>query len=155
MLATLYKDERTAKLDVFPILEKVYLERILGRAEIEQFASTLKPHQLARLPDGSTVLDRAVMQHNLLSASKLYNNISCEELGTLLGVTPDQAENIASDMIADGRLEGSIDQVESVICFDNKEESLIQWDQQIQSICQSVNHIISIMQKKGLKIEVG
>lgn len=31
MLATLYKDERTAKLDVFPFLEKVYMERILGR----------------------------------------------------------------------------------------------------------------------------
>jgi COP9 signalosome complex subunit 4 len=31
---------------------------------------------LALLPDGSTVLAKAVMQHNLLSASKLYNNIS-------------------------------------------------------------------------------
>ena len=31
---------------------------------------------MAQLPDGSTVLDRAVMQHNLLSASKLYNNIT-------------------------------------------------------------------------------
>ena len=57
------------------------------------------------------MLDRAVTQHNLLSASKLYNNISCEELGTLLGVPADKAENIASDMIAEGRLEGSIDQV--------------------------------------------
>jgi hypothetical protein len=31
---------------------------------------------MATLPDGSTVLSKAVMQHNLLSASKLYNNIS-------------------------------------------------------------------------------
>jgi hypothetical protein len=31
MLATLYKDERSAALDVFPFLEKVYLERILRR----------------------------------------------------------------------------------------------------------------------------
>jgi COP9 signalosome complex subunit 4 len=38
----------------------------------------LKPHQMALLPDGSTVLGRAVMQHNLLSASKLYNNIRIE-----------------------------------------------------------------------------
>lgn len=155
MLATLYKDERTAQLDVFPILEKVYMERILRRDEVDQFAAALKPHQLARLPDGSTVLDRAVMQHNLLSASKLYNNISCEELGTLLGVSAERAENIASDMIAEGRLEGSIDQVESVIRFDHKDEPLAQWDQQIQSVCQSVNNIISIMQKKGLKVDVG
>ncbi len=29
MLSTLYKDERSAELSVFPFLEKVYLERIL------------------------------------------------------------------------------------------------------------------------------
>jgi hypothetical protein len=44
--------------------------------EVEAFKSTLKPHQMALLPDGTTVLAKAVMQHNLLSASKLYNNIS-------------------------------------------------------------------------------
>lgn len=31
MLATLYKDERTAKLTIFPFLEKVYMEHILKR----------------------------------------------------------------------------------------------------------------------------
>lgn len=32
MLAALYKDERSARLpDLFPFLEKVYLERILDR----------------------------------------------------------------------------------------------------------------------------
>lgn len=45
----------------------------------------LKPHQMALLPDGSTVLGRAVMQHNLLSASKLYNNIRIEVGGGSLG----------------------------------------------------------------------
>jgi hypothetical protein len=37
---------------------------------------------------GSTILDRAVIEHNLLSASKLYNNISFEELGALLTIPP-------------------------------------------------------------------
>lgn len=46
------------------------------RHEVETFASSLQPHQMAKLPDGTTVLAKAVMQHNLLSASKLYNNIS-------------------------------------------------------------------------------
>jgi len=31
-------------------------------------------------------LDRAVIEHNLLSASKLYNNITFEELGALLEI---------------------------------------------------------------------
>lgn len=37
---------------------------------------------------GSSILDRAVIEHNLLSASKLYNNISFEELGSLLEIPP-------------------------------------------------------------------
>jgi hypothetical protein len=167
MLATLYKDERSSRLDVYPFLEKVYLERILRRwvfgsagtakraraplspsrseaarepteptrvggahrpthpparpparpathpatprptqpptqptnqptnptenqteptknrtqppsDEVEAFSATLKPHQRALLPDNSTVLERAVMQHNLLAASKLYTNIHVE-----------------------------------------------------------------------------
>lgn len=44
--------------------------------EVEAFKSTLRQHQMALLPDGTTVLAKAVMQHNLLSASKLYNNIT-------------------------------------------------------------------------------
>lgn len=35
---------------------------------------------------GSTILDRAVIEHNLLSASKMYNNISFQELGSLLEI---------------------------------------------------------------------
>lgn len=37
---------------------------------------------------GSTILDRAAIEHNLLSASKLYNNISFTELGALLEIEP-------------------------------------------------------------------
>jgi len=35
VLANLYKDERCARLPVFPFLEKVYLERILRRQEVK------------------------------------------------------------------------------------------------------------------------
>ena len=78
MLATLYKDERTAKLSVFPLLEKVYFERLLDKEEVSRFAEGLAPHQIATLPDGSTVLERAVIEHNLEAASKLYRNIYLE-----------------------------------------------------------------------------
>jgi len=47
---------------------------------------------MAVLADGSTVLDRAVIEHNLLSASKLYKNITFVELGQLLSISPDMAE---------------------------------------------------------------
>lgn len=66
---------------------------------------------------GSTILNRAIIEHNLLSASKLYKNMKIVELGRLLGIEPIKAEKIAGQMISEGRMEGSIDQVESYVHF--------------------------------------
>jgi COP9 signalosome complex subunit 4 len=149
MLATLYKDERSSKLDVHPILEKMFLERILRKPEIEKFASQLKPHQMALLADGSTVLDRAVIEHNLLSASKLYKNISFAELGSLLDISSEKAEKIASRMMVEERLKGSIDQIEGLIIFEHSsQEPLMQWDSRIASSCNLVNNILETVNAK-------
>ena len=40
-----------------------------------------------------------------------------QELGALLGVASERAESIASDMISDGRLQASIDQVGGAACL--------------------------------------
>ncbi|KAK1652333.1 hypothetical protein QYE76_070138 [Lolium multiflorum] len=154
VLATLYKDERCSKLKIYPILQKVFLERILRKPEIDAFAEELKPHQKALLPDKSTVLDRAMIEHNLLAASKLYTNISFDELGTLLGIDPRKAEKIASRMICEDRMRGSIDQVEAVIHFEDDTEGLQQWDQQIAGLCQALNDILDSMSSKGIAIPV-
>ncbi len=69
---------------------------------------------------GSTILDRAVIEHNLLSASKLYNNISFEELGSLLEIPPAKAEKIASQMITEERMNGYVDQIDSIVHFECK-----------------------------------
>ncbi len=50
-------------------------------------------------------------QHNLAAASRLYGNIATDQLGRLLGVSAEAAEGIAADMVAEGRMLGSIDQV--------------------------------------------
>ncbi|KAF9611479.1 hypothetical protein IFM89_032449 [Coptis chinensis] len=154
VLATLYKDERCSKLKIYPILQKVYLERILRKPEIDAFAEELKAHQKALLPDKFTVLDRAMIEHNLLSASKLYTNISFEELGTLLGIAPEKAEKIASRMIYEDRMRGSIDQVEAFIHFEDDTEELQQWDEQIVGLCQALNDVLDGMAKRGLTIPV-
>ncbi|ONI32714.1 hypothetical protein PRUPE_1G381600 [Prunus persica] len=139
---------------VLATLYKVYLERILRKPEIDAFSEELKPHQKALLPDNFTVLDRAMIEHNLLSASKLYTNISFDELGTLLGIEPHKAEKIASKMIYEDRMRGSIDQVEAVIHFEDDTEELQQWDQQIVGLCQALNDVLDSMAKKGLPIPV-
>ena len=63
-------------------------------------------------------MERAVTEHNLLAASKLYNNITFSELGALLEVDPLRAEKIASQMITEGRMNGSIDQIDSIVHFE-------------------------------------
>ena len=70
----------------------------------------------------STVLDRAVMEHNLLASSKIYNNITFRGLGALLDLTPGAAETMARKMIEQGRLRGFIDQVDKLIWFEGNQE---------------------------------
>jgi COP9 signalosome complex subunit 4 len=141
MLATLFKDERCQQLPAYSILEKMYLDRIIRSSELHDFADLLQTHQKALTADGSTILDRAVIEHNLLSASKLYNNITFDELGALLDIPPRKAEKIASHMISEGRLNGCIDQIDSIVHFE-VQEALPTWDKQIQSLCFQVNSII-------------
>ena len=169
----------------------MFLDHILRPAEIKEFESTLKPHQLAKIAISSndrlastatddtpgalnepaastrtgpaTVLDRAVMEHNLLASSKIYNNISFRGLGALLDLTPGAAETMARRMIEQGRLKGHIDQVEKLIWFEvNGDEDHAQgqagglgdveaaedtgapftkrWDAQIRSTAAHVSH---------------
>lgn len=82
----------------------IYSHTPLPYPQVDSFAQQLRPHQCAITTDGSTVLDRAVIEHNLAAASKLYNNIYFTELGSLLGCTPEKAEGTASKMVMEDRL---------------------------------------------------
>lgn len=61
MLATLFKDELVA----YGISEKMYLDRIIRGIHPQEFPAMLLPHQKATTADGSSILDRAVMEQNL------------------------------------------------------------------------------------------
>lgn len=141
MLATLYKDERCQQLPAFNIVEKMYLDRLIKRSELQEFESLLQPHQKALTADGTTIVDHAVIEHNLLAASKLYNNITFSGLGALLEIPPEKAERTASKMISEGRMHGHIDQIDSTVHFESR-QTLQTWDDQIQSLCFQVNSII-------------
>lgn len=145
LLATLFKDERCQKLPAYSILEKMYLDRIIRSNQVKQFESTLLPHQKATTSDGSTLIDRAVIEHNLLAASKLYNNIKFKELGALCEISADKAEKIASQMISEERMNGFIDQIGSIVHFGTP-ECLPTWDKQMQTLCTQVNSIIEKIQ---------
>ncbi|KAI0638191.1 hypothetical protein C8Q77DRAFT_1070498 [Trametes polyzona] len=200
VLASLCRDERTSELPSFNILLKMFHDRILRPNEIKEFEGTLKPHQLAKIAISSndrlasavadddqandpsistrkgpsTVLDRAVMEHNLLASSKVYNNITFRGLGALLDLTPGAAETMARRMIEQGRLKGTIDQVEKLISFDVLGEDddaqgkagglgdveqveedtgapfTKRWDMQIRLTAANVETIVQHLTQKGL-----
>jgi COP9 signalosome complex subunit 4 len=152
-LAKLYKDERTADTPEYSILEKIFLDRILAPSEVAAFAANLKDHQLAKTSDGSTVLDKAVLEHNLLAVSRIYANISFQNLGGLLGVDADKAEIYASTMVESNRLSGSIDQIAGVIHFNTKESGLAKmdlraWDTNVQNLAEEVEKVTTLIQRE-------
>jgi COP9 signalosome complex subunit 4 len=92
-------------------------------------------------------LGRAVIEHNLLAASRLYNNIKFNQLGNLCEISSEKAEKIASQMISEERLNGHIDQISSIIHFESEKKAESRnWDKQIQMLCTQVNTVIEKIQ---------
>lgn len=88
--------------------------------QLIEFETTLHPHQKIVDTDGASILQRSVVEHNMFAASKLYANISFENLGDLLGIPSQKAEVIATEMIATQRLHGTIDQMEKTVYFEGR-----------------------------------
>lgn len=152
-LGRLYKDDRASDTEEYGILEKMFLDRLLSAAEVDTFAASLMPHQLAPTADGSTVLAKAVVEHNLLAASRLYENIATAALGKILGLedgeggtAAEKAEDYAARMMEQGRLKGKIDQIDGVISFEirigveagSNERELRLWDYGVQGLVEDV-----------------
>lgn len=152
-LNKLYKDERSNETQDYSILENMFLDRLLAPAEVDAFAANLMPHQLAKTADGSTVLSKAVLEHNLIAASHLYNNISTASLAGLLGLkdgkddtAAEKAEDYAARMVEQGRLRAQIDQIAGVITFESVPGVELQgpgrelrgWDAGIQGLIEDV-----------------
>lgn len=152
-LAKLYKDERSPETDEYGILENMFLDRLLAPNEVEAFASTLAPHQLAKTADGSTVLSKAVIEHNLLATSRLYENITTAALADILGLkdghdetAAERAEDYAARMVEQGRMRGEIDQIAGVIMFETVPgvelkgpmRDLREWDHGVQGLVEDV-----------------
>lgn len=146
ILGTLYKDERCRHVPTWDMLNSTYQERIIRGPQANKFASQLLPHQTAVTADGNTILEQAMIFHNLFAASKLYENIRFDELGTLLGIDAEKAETIAARMIEEGRLYGSIDQIHQIVEFVERsgdaEAAQTTADKQIEAACQQVNEIV-------------
>merc|ERR1712232_1516664 len=127
----------------------MFMERLIRGSEVQKFAQSLEDHQQTTGADGQTVLERAVLQHNVLAASRVYKNMRLPELGNLLEEPAERAEKIAAKMIAERRLEGYIDQKRGIIHFGDVDENLLQWDRHIRNVCNQVNSVLSRVKEQS------
>ncbi len=108
-MAILHKDVRSQKLSHFDLLDKLYIGKIIKRPEVVPFEESLQPHQKVVSADGFSVLGKALIEHNIEVISKIYSNISFEELGRFLDIPADQAEQIIAHMVSENRMKASLD----------------------------------------------
>lgn len=94
IMGVLHKDERSKSLDPhFEILDKFFMGHIIKERDIAAFeAEHCEEHQKALGADGYTVLQKALLEHNILILSKIYLNITFESLGKFLDIQPSKAE---------------------------------------------------------------
>jgi COP9 signalosome complex subunit 4 len=161
VLGQIYKEkDRMQQLDSLPefaahrsILKQMYTHQILragvaNNPELKAFENSLQEHQKAIMGDGLTILERGVVEHNMIAVSKIYQDIYISELAIILGVTEAKAESIAAKMIMDGSLHGSIDQVEGLLEFESEDTSstVATFDRAFNDFCMQVNRTASAIQ---------
>ena len=163
VLQFIAQDSRLPQLESLPefathptLLRKMQYGQIIAPAELVQFESSLADHQKAVMGDGLTIMERGVVEHNMLSVANLYDTIYLAELANVLGVPVPKAEKICVTMIMDGSLQGStLDQVDGLIEFtaikgntdaagstaadDN--------DSALASFCHQLNHVTEKVQE--------
>mmetsp|Transcript_15744 Transcript_15744/g.17480 ORF Transcript_15744/g.17480 Transcript_15744/m.17480 type:complete len:414 (+) Transcript_15744:52-1293(+) len=154
VLALLAKDDRLSKLSTLPsyenhalLVNKLYRSQVIRPKDLEPL--NLAEHQRAIRGDGLTILQHAIVEHNMISVSRLYRSIYIKELQSkFLGNVISNTEKFAANMIMEGSLQGEIDQVDGVLHFnqqqleqdEDKEKEEI-WDKSITSFCMDLNTV--------------
>lgn len=158
VLQFIAQDKRLAQLESIPefashptLLRKMQYGQIIQPAELTQFEASLADHQKAVMGDGLTIMERGVVEHNMIAVAQLYDSMYLAELAHVLGVSVAKAEKICVTMIMDGSLQGStMDQVDGLIQFtspsgtgDDSEDN----DAALASFCHQLNHVTEKVQE--------
>jgi len=150
VIAILFKDERTSSLAIYPFIKKVHFQQILRHDDIVAIQDLLQEHQKVLLAgEKMSPLARAVMLHNLFSAANIYTSIHLRELGELLGIPEEEAENVAADMIRQRRIDAKIDQIDGFLHFNNRQDPLTAWDKHIDYMCTTADEASDMIKRCG------
>lgn len=61
IITSLYKDERSKKLEFYNLLDAMFSDKVIRKADVKAFEESLQPHQKTASADGYTVLDKALL----------------------------------------------------------------------------------------------
>lgn len=148
MLATIYKDERSKPLTNFDMLQKMFMQRIIRKPDTEKFSKLLQEYQKYKLNSGFSVLENAILEHNIVAISKIYNNIKFNDLAELLEIPVAEAEVLIATMVQEKRFEATLDQLSGVVEFEKIDAGLTVWEGQVELLCQSVEKLVEDIGKK-------
>ena len=100
--------------------------------------------------DGLTIMERGVVEHNMIAVANLYESIYVTELAHILGVSKAKAESIAASMIMDGSLHCTIDQGvgEGLLEFQDDVSPMEAYDRSVNNFCQQLNVVTDAIKAK-------
>ena len=159
VLGHIANDPRLSQLDALEefathalIVKKMHTHQILrpGSVELTKFEASLAPHQKAVMGDGLTIMERGVVEHNMIAVANLYESIYVTELAHILGVSKAKAESIAASMIMDGSLHCTIDQGagEGLLEFQDDVSPMEAYDRSVNNFCQQLNVVTDAIKAK-------
>jgi COP9 signalosome complex subunit 4 len=62
------------------------LDRIIKKSEVSKLSQKLQPHQISRVDESLTVLEKAAIEHNIVAISRIYEAISLKNLSEFLDI---------------------------------------------------------------------
>ena len=150
ILDVVMRDARTASLPTASMVAKMHKGHFITAADISSFSELLKsePAKLAPDADGLNDVQKAARLHNLAAVARVYRNISFESLGRLLGVSAEDAEDLAARMIMEDRLAGTIDQESGTLEFAKSADPLHTWDARLTA---ATGHLSSVSERIASK----
>ena len=148
LIAILYNDERTKSRQFYELLQKMFVGEVIRKSHVEDFLQKLEDHQNVTMGDGYTVLEKALIEHNIVVISRIYMNIRFDELGNFLGINQEQAEDFVAKMVEQGRIHAVLDQENELVEFSEDSRQLQTFNDQIKVACEQVDSLMSDMLKK-------
>ena len=155
LLGKLFMDQRiqTANCVYLKMLKDMHQHRIISAQNQEDFGKILPLKDQLKLIGEYTILQKAIFEHNMRVIARLYKNINIKDLAVLLGVSMENAEKLAHDMIQEKRLKGTIDQMENQITFDEY-DGLRSWEDEIKQILVDLNECVEMIKETNTDLLV-